>query len=70
MLGHSEKLVGASGHVTTDNGEIWGDPILVLNGPGVDRVERGGMGYLAACWPGRYFGYITDEKANSAPEIW
>ncbi len=57
-------------HVSTDRGETWGDPILVLNGPGVDRVERGGMGYLAAYWPGRYFGYITDDQANSAPETW
>ncbi len=55
-------------HVSTDQGETWGPPILVLNGPGVDRCERGGLGYLAAYWPGRYLGYITDEQTAASPD--
>lgn len=50
-------------HISSDKGQTWSSPILVLNGPGINRVERGGLGYLAAYWPGRYFGYVTDEQA-------
>lgn len=57
-------------HVSEDSGETWGDPILVLNGPGVNRVERGGLGFLMGYWPGRYFGYITDTQARLSPDKW
>ena len=57
-------------HVSTDGGRTWSREILVLNGFGLDRVDRGGMGYLVAYWPGRYFGYITDEEAAAAPRAW
>jgi len=57
-------------HVSTDGGQTWSREILVLNGPGLDRIDRGGMGYLVAYWPGRYFGYITDEEAAQLPRAW
>jgi len=57
-------------HVSVDRGATWSSPILVLNGPGVDRLDRGGMGYLVAYWAGRYFGFVTDEQVASAPDTW
>jgi len=57
-------------HVSTDQGKTWSPPILVLNGPGVDRCERGGLGYLAGYWPGRYLGYVTEEQATASPDGW
>ena len=57
-------------HVSTDGGESWSSPILVLNGLGTRRTDRGGMGYLVAYWPARYFGLISDEEANRPPEEW
>lgn len=57
-------------HVSTDRGQSWSAPILVLNGPGVDRLDKGGMAYLAAYWPGRYFGYVTDEQVAQPPDAW
>jgi hypothetical protein len=56
--------------MSTDGGNTWEPPILVLNGPGVDRAERGGLGYLCGYWPGRYFGYITDEQSSASPQSW
>jgi len=56
-------------HISEDNGTTWSQPILVLNGPGVCRVERGGLGYLTAYWPGRYFGYITHKQAAKALDM-
>jgi hypothetical protein len=53
-----------------DGGTTWEQPILVLNGPGVDRAERGGLGYLCGYWPGRYFDFITDEQVSASPESW
>jgi len=57
-------------HSSTDGGGTWDPPMLVLNGPGVDRSERGGLGYLCAYWPGRYFGYLTDGETRAPPESW
>jgi len=57
-------------HVSTDGGRTWSHPVLALNGPGVDRVDRGGMGYLTAYWPGRYFGYVTDRQVTEPPTAW
>lgn len=57
-------------HLSTDGGRTWNSPFLVLNGPGVRRADRGGMGYLVAYWPARYFGFVSDEEANRPPEQW
>jgi len=57
-------------HTSTDGGQTWTNAILVLNGPGVDHLDRGGMGYLVGYWPGRYFGYVTDAQVNEAPAAW
>jgi len=53
--------------VSTNRGETWNPPILVLNGVGVDRYDRGGYAYLVAYWAGRYFGCVTDHQATAAP---
>ncbi len=57
-------------HQSTDGGRTWSAPMLVLNGPGVAREERGGLCYLVGYWAGRYFGYVTDEDAMGEPETW
>ena len=57
-------------HVSADGGESWGMPILRLVGPGLEISELGGLGYLTAYWPGRYFGFITDKQAHAEPEEW
>ena len=54
-------------HVSEDGGDSWSTPLLRA---GVDKYERGGLGYLTGYWPGRYFGFITEEQANASPEDW
>jgi len=57
-------------HVSSDGGQTWSAPIFVPNGPGVDRVDRGGMGYISAYWAGRYFGKVTDDQVAQPPTAW
>ncbi|MCC7496432.1 MAG: exo-alpha-sialidase, partial [Bryobacterales bacterium] len=54
-------------HASTDSGATWGKPILVLNGLGARPTDLGGLGYLVAYWPGRYFGFINDQEAARIP---
>ena len=54
-----------------DRGKTWNpNVLLVLNGRGADRPERGGMAYLVAYWAARYFDLINDEEAHRSPEQW
>lgn len=55
---------------STDQGRTWSRPIVVLNGPGTRRIDRGGMCYLVGYWPGRYFGLLPDDVANASPDTW
>ncbi len=57
-------------HERSDNGTTWNPPILVLNGRGASQTDRGGMGYLVGYWPGRYFGFISEEEVYRSPRDW
>jgi len=53
---------------STNRGQSWNHPpILVLNGHGVNRTDRGGFCYLMAYWAGRYLGCISDQQATAPP---
>ncbi|MCC6585294.1 MAG: hypothetical protein IT168_01130 [Bryobacterales bacterium] len=54
-------------HLSTDSGATWSKPIVVLNGLDTRPTDRGGMEYLVAYWPGRYFGFIDDKEARRVP---
>lgn len=54
-------------HSSIDSGATWSKPILVLNGTDARPTDLGGMGYLVAYWPGRYFGFIDDKEAARTP---
>lgn len=54
-------------HSSTDSGATWSKPILVLNGLDTRPTDRGGMDYLVAYWPGRYFGFINEKEAARTP---
>ena len=56
--------------VSRDRGATWDRPLVVLNGRGVNRTDRGGYGYLVAYWAGRYFECVSDAEAASAPNTW
>jgi len=52
---------------STDHGQTWNRPILILNGRGLNRSDRGGYGYLVAYWTGRYLGCVSDQQATAPP---
>lgn len=53
--------------MSANRGESWQRPLLILNGRGVNRTDRGGYCYLVAYWAGRYLGVVSDADANAAP---
>jgi hypothetical protein len=59
-----------AGLFESDTGEKWKSANLVLIGPGVTTEETGSADYLDAYWPGRYFGFITEDEANKELSQW
>jgi hypothetical protein len=55
---------------SSDSGQNWENANLVLIFQSNTQREVGSADYLDAYWRGRYFNFITEKQAKSAPEEW